>query len=69
MLQWGRFLPFLFNENPLIKESGGVLSLVNSVLKESKIMGAKTIEDITVDKRLSLLSKKIKKNYQLMVQQ
>ena len=32
-------------------------------------MGAKTIEDITVDTRLSLLSKKIKKNYQLMVQQ
>ena len=62
-------LPFLFNENPLTKESGGVLSLVNSVLKESKIMGAKTIEDITVDTRLSLLSKKIKKNYQLMVQQ
>ena len=45
MIQSGGILPFLFNGNSFIKASEGVLSLVNSVLNESKNMDAKKIEN------------------------
>ena len=45
MVQSGGILPFLLNGNSFIKASEGVLSLVNSVLNESKNMDAKKIEN------------------------
>ena len=45
MIQSGGILPFLLNGNSFIKASEGVLSLVNSVLNESKNMDAKKIEN------------------------
>ena len=41
MIKSGEFWPFSLNENPFIEASERVWSLVNSVLKESKNMGAK----------------------------
>ena len=61
IIQWGGILPFSLNGNPFLKSSEWVLYLVNSVLNESKSMGAKKIEDEIVDAGLCLLGKKIKK--------
>ena len=68
MIQSGGFLPFSINENPFIKASEGVLSLVNSLLNESKNMAAKKIEDKIVD--TVYLVKRLKKEFHhLMVQE
>ena len=45
MIQSGGILTFLLNGNSFIKASEEVLSLVNSVLNESKNMDAKKIEN------------------------
>ena len=61
MIQSGGILPFSLNANSFIKAYEGVLSIVNSVLNESKNMGAKKIEDTIVDAGLSLPGKTIEK--------
>ena len=59
MTQWGSFLPFSLNENPFVKVNVGVLSLVDSYLKEANntILNNK---DVFVDAWLNLLGKKVK---------
>ena len=46
MMQSGGFLPFSLNKNAFMKASEGFFSLINSVLNESKYMGAKKIKNI-----------------------
>ena len=59
MTQSGSFLPFSLNENPFGKVNVGVLSLVDSYLKEANntILNNK---DVFVDAWLNLLGKKVK---------
>ena len=59
MTQSGSFLPFSLNENPFVKVNVGVLSLVDSYLKEANntILNNK---DVFVDAWLNLLGKKVK---------
>ena len=59
MTQSGSFLPFSLNENPFVKVNVGVLSLVDSNLKEANntILNNK---DVFVDAWLNLLGKKVK---------
>ena len=59
MTQSGSFLPFSLNENPFVKVNVGVLSLVDSYLKEANntILNNK---DAFVDAWLNLLGKKVK---------
>ena len=59
MAQSGSFLPFSLNENPFVKVNVGVLSLVDSYLKEANntILNNK---DVFVDAWLNLLGKKVK---------
>ena len=59
MIQSGRFTHFTSNRDPIIKITNGVLSLVDSYVKEWAKRGFK--KDVVIDAVLSSLGKKIKK--------